>query len=248
MAITDSLKSLFDRASSLSGVSASYYNRLAGIESSYNPNAQNPNSSAGGLFQFIDSTWSNVGSGSKFGTGNNVADAIASFTKDNFSGLSRALGRSPTQGELYLAHQQGLGGATKLLSNPSALATSVVGYDAVINNGGNPGMTAGQFASLWTGKFDDSPAASGLGASSGSGFMNFAAGNTYTDPNTGETYGEGNGWFSWIGDYFVRGTIIVLGFIFVAVGLAMFKPALVVNALPAGRVANAVKGAAALAK
>jgi hypothetical protein len=49
---------------------------------------------------------------------------------------------------------------------------------------------------------------------------------------------------SGLADYFVRGAVIILGFIFVAVGLAMFKPAIVVNALPAGRVASGVKGAA----
>ncbi|QOP65352.1 tape measure protein [Gordonia phage Diabla] len=39
-------------------------NQLIGHESSWNPNAQNPSSTAYGLFQFLDSTWASVG-GSK---------------------------------------------------------------------------------------------------------------------------------------------------------------------------------------
>lgn len=39
-------------------------NQLIGHESSWNPNAQNPSSTAYGLFQFLDSTWAGVG-GSK---------------------------------------------------------------------------------------------------------------------------------------------------------------------------------------
>lgn len=37
-----------------------------------------------------------------------------------------------------------------------------------------------------------------------------------------------------IGDYFLRFVIVVLGFIFVAVGLNMFKPGLVPNPIPRG--------------
>jgi hypothetical protein len=53
---------------------------------------------------------------------------------------------------LYLAHQQGGGGASALLSNPNAPASAIVGDAAVNLNGGAPGMTAGQFADQWTGK------------------------------------------------------------------------------------------------
>ncbi len=64
------------------------------------------------------------------------------------------LGRPVTGGELYLAHQQGPGGAAKLLSNPNALAVDIVGAKAVKLNGGNEKMTAGEFANIWISKFN----------------------------------------------------------------------------------------------
>jgi hypothetical protein len=126
---------------------------IAQIESSLNPNARNPRSSAGGLFQFIDSTAQRYGLTNKFDAAAS-ADAGARLAADNGSAIARALGRPATPGELYLAHQQGAGGALKLLRNPDAPAAAVVGEKAFSLNGGVPGMTAGQFAQKWTSKLD----------------------------------------------------------------------------------------------
>lgn len=133
------------------GLPQGYLQEVAQIESGMDPSAQNPKSSAGGLFQFIDSTAKQYGLTDKMDP---VAatDAAARLAADNAKALRAALGREPTKGELYLAHQQGAGGAIALLSNPNALATSVVGADAVNLNGGNSTMTAGDFAQKWTGK------------------------------------------------------------------------------------------------
>jgi hypothetical protein len=131
-----------------------YLGRLAQIESGGNANAKNPNSSAEGLFQITDATWKAYGGGpdrTNVAEQRRIAEAIAA---DAAKELTPVLGRPPTQGELYLAHQQGIGGAKKLLSNPNALAVDVVGYKEVVNNGGAPGMTAGQFAQKWIGKFE----------------------------------------------------------------------------------------------
>lgn len=133
-----------------------YLSRTAQIESGGNPNAQNPNSSAGGMFQFIDSTAQQYGLTDKTDP-RASAQAAARLAADNAAHLRKALGREPTAAELYLAHQQGAGGAAKLLSNPNASATSIVGGDAVSLNGGNPNMTAGEFSNLWTGKFGGQP-------------------------------------------------------------------------------------------
>lgn len=131
---------------------AGYLERTYQIESGGNPRAQNPNSSAGGGFQFIDSTAKAYGLTDKFDLGASAA-AAARLAADNKAQLTQALGREPTAGELYLAHQQGGGGAAKLLANPNARAVDIVGADAVRLNAGNENMTAGEFAGKWVNKF-----------------------------------------------------------------------------------------------
>lgn len=134
------------------GLPAGYLDRTYQIESAGNPNAQNPKSSAGGGFQFIDSTARQYGLTDKTDLAAS-ADAAARLARDNAAQLRGVLGREPTAAELYLAHQQGGGGASALLANPNAPAVDIVGADAVRLNGGNANMTAGEFANLWLGKF-----------------------------------------------------------------------------------------------
>lgn len=150
------------------GLPAGYLARTAKIESSGNPNAKNPNSSAEGLFQFINSTGRAYGLNSSADKRDPVMASLAAaqLAGENQDYLRDRLGREPTAGELYLAHQQGAGGAASLLANPSAPAASVVGSAAARLNGG-AGQTAGQLASRWTSKFGD-PAGSTL---SGVGMM-----------------------------------------------------------------------------
>ena len=76
---------------------AGYLSRTAYIESRYNPNAQNPNSSAGGLFQFIDGTAKQYGLSDKFNPAA-ATDAAARLAADNSAYLSNRLGRQPTAG------------------------------------------------------------------------------------------------------------------------------------------------------
>lgn len=127
------------------GLPSGYLRRTAQIESGLNPRAQNPRSSAGGLFQFIDSTARQYGLSDRFDP---VAatDAAARLARDNAAYLRRHLGREPTAAELYMAHQQGADGAVQLLRNSDTSATSLVGSDAVTLNSGSSGMTGGQFA------------------------------------------------------------------------------------------------------
>jgi hypothetical protein len=137
-----------------------YFAKLAQVESGGNPLARNPNSSAKGMFQFVDSTAKQYGITAPFGTpeyAKQEIEAVQKFTMDNKAQLAKALGREPTQGELYLAHQQGAGGAAKILTNPSARAIDLVGNEAITLNAGDPNMTAGEFAQQWTGKFGDAP-------------------------------------------------------------------------------------------
>lgn len=128
--------------------------RVAHIESRFDPNAVNGGSRATGLFQFIPSTWKSYGQGQSASDPAANADAAMRFTVANRDQLRRSLGREPTEGELYLAHQQGAGGAAKLLAAPNVRAVDVVGERAVLGNGGTLDMTAGQFAQKWIRKVD----------------------------------------------------------------------------------------------
>ena len=134
------------------GLPAGYLRRTAEIESGLNPNAKNPRSSAKGLFQFIDSTARAYGVDPL--DPESATIGAAELAADNARYLRRKLGREPTAGELYLAHQQGAAGAARLLANPNAMAADVVGTKAVTLNAGRDDITAGEFAGLWTNKFD----------------------------------------------------------------------------------------------
>ncbi|HEV8035819.1 transglycosylase SLT domain-containing protein [Yoonia sp.] len=143
----------FDQYESQYGLPGGYLYRTAQIESSLNPNAQNPRSSAGGLFQFINSTAQAYGLTNRFDPVQ-ATDAASRLAQDNARHLRSVLGREPTAAELYLAHQQGAGGAARLLRNPNGRAVDTVGSAQVRLNGGNDNMTNQQFANLWLNKFN----------------------------------------------------------------------------------------------
>lgn len=153
-AMDPGLRDAISSVATARGIDPAYMTRLAMVESGGNPNAASPLSSAKGPFQFINSTAQQYGLTNPNDPAAS-ADAAARLTLDNKAALTQALGRDPTPGELYLAHQQGAGGAAKLLANPNAPVESIIGQQAAANNGAAPGMTAGQFASKWTGKFSD---------------------------------------------------------------------------------------------
>ncbi len=147
-------------AAQKTGTGFDYLLRTARRESSLQPTAQAPTSSARGLYQFIDSTWLTMvrEEGRNLGLGRfaeqigrdssgrpTVADSATrqqilalrddpavsalmagAFTNRNAAELRSATGRDPTEGELYMAHFLGSGGAARLINanqtNPQASA------------------------------------------------------------------------------------------------------------------------------
>jgi hypothetical protein len=131
------------------GIDPEYLRKTAWIESKGNPQARNAGSGASGVFQFIPSTWKQYGNGGDPFDPQANADAMGRFTADNVKTFSNAMGRAPTPSELYMMHQQGAGGALKLLKNPDATVASLGLGNAVSSNGGRPDMTAKDFVSQW---------------------------------------------------------------------------------------------------
>ena len=152
--IGDALGLDFSTLEAENGLPAGFLERTAFLESGGNPRAKNPDSSAGGLFQQIDDNARAYGVKDRFDPVQST-DGAVDFAVDNMRILTAALGREPTAAELYLAHQQGGEGARRLLVNPNAKAVDVVGADAVRLNRGDVNMTAGEFASLWLDKFNN---------------------------------------------------------------------------------------------
>jgi hypothetical protein len=160
---SDSVKSAIHTAAVNNKVDEFALAQMCAVETGgrFNANAQNPDSSAGGLFQFIDSTWNSYGGGNKYDPVLN-ADRGAKYFATNRDALHKTLGRAPTTSEVYLAHNQGLGGAKSILKlkesgNGNSKVTHIkatrrrtadqqLAYVMKINN--IPSNTADSFA-LW---------------------------------------------------------------------------------------------------
>ena len=142
----EDVKKAIKEASKKSGVSEDILVKIAKIESNFNPNARAKTSTAGGLFQFLDSTWATMmkGYASSYGlTGNESKfDPLASaymgaqYVKDNMAGLSKV--KSDVNAtDVYMAHFMGLGGARSFLKamqeNPTASGAQLFPSQAKAN-------------------------------------------------------------------------------------------------------------------
>ena len=135
------------------GVNTDTLERTARLENaSGDPNAVS-STGARGYLQWTGSTAKQYGVTP--GDAASEADGGARFQIDNRLALANALGRAPTEAEVYLAHQQGAEGAAKLILHPDLPAAVALGNaNAIAVNGGTPGMTAAAFVQKWTDKFN----------------------------------------------------------------------------------------------
>jgi len=148
---TDSVRGAIQSAAQKIGVPFEHLLTMAWIESRGDPKAYNKGSGASGLFQFIPSTWrayaSKLGLSDPFDPYQNSI-AGASFLKENMGGLSKA-GIEPSIGNLYLAHQQGLGGI-KSIYNAAKSGTDVSAkIRKNMDSNAGQGLSPSQFVSMW---------------------------------------------------------------------------------------------------
>lgn len=133
----------------VSSMSGNLADRIVGVESGGNANAKNPNSSATGLGQFIESTWlrmfkqyfpdraSGLSDQMILELRKNAAisrDMVGLYMQENAKIFQQA-GVAITDANLYLAHFLGPGGATKLLKAPTGTPVAdVLGQDQIQAN------------------------------------------------------------------------------------------------------------------
>ena len=145
---------------------------IVGVESGGNPNAQNPNSSAMGLGQFLSSTWLDTLSRERpdLVAGKSRDEILAlradpelsrqmteAYANQNGQILSKA-GVEANPGNTYLAHFAGPQGAVKVLSSdPAAPVESILGPQAVAANSFLRGMTAGDLQAWAARKMGGAP-------------------------------------------------------------------------------------------
>jgi hypothetical protein len=151
------VKSIINSASQRAGIDSTLMQVMAAKESSFNPKAKAPTSSATGLYQFLDGTWrggiNDKGQkytgviqqyGKKYGLDLSNASRLdpehstlmaAEYLKSNIKQI-KGVKPNPNITDAYLTHFLGPGGAKKLLSaNPDDPASKHFDNDVISANG-----------------------------------------------------------------------------------------------------------------
>jgi len=127
---------------------------IARAESGFDPNAKAKSSTAAGLFQILNNTWSgNKGApGKQFDPDENIRVGTDIISK-NVQSLKGFLGRDPSPKEVYAAHYFGATGAQKFLTAaPDTPAKQLFSEKVLAANPNLQGKTAGQVLAQLEGK------------------------------------------------------------------------------------------------
>lgn len=127
---------LLQAVAEMVGVDPKLLATMCAVESDFKISAKAGTSSAGGLFQFIDSTWQAMLDkyGRKYGIAPGTrkndprANSLlgAEYIRENYEYLAKSIGRKPNANDLYMAHFLGPGGARQVLTGqPDAIAASL---------------------------------------------------------------------------------------------------------------------------
>ena len=144
------------------GVNPSDALTIAHLESggNFSASAQNPDSSANGILQVINSSWKRLGGGNRNDIGEQIRVGLLHIKEAN-SYIAKKIGREPVAYEQYLGHLLGPGGAVKVLqADPNAKLIDIVRkFDSknandIVNNNNMTGLTVGQAISKWEQKWN----------------------------------------------------------------------------------------------
>ena len=127
---------LLQAVAEMVGVDPKLLATMCAVESDFRISAKAGTSSAGGLFQFIDSTWQAMLDkyGRKYGIAPGTrkndprANSLlgAEYIRENYEYLAKSIGRKPNANDIYMAHFLGPGGARQVLTgHPDAIAASL---------------------------------------------------------------------------------------------------------------------------
>lgn len=129
------------------GLPDGYLARTRAVESANGTNLQNPNSSAKGPFQFIDSTAKAVGLKDPMDPYAS-ATAAADLAQANAKIFQQRTGQAPTGADLYGMHQQGPGGYLTLTQGGRT-------SDAAMNLNGGAGLSPSQMVAKIHGLYNN---------------------------------------------------------------------------------------------
>ena len=137
-----------------------YLRGMSWVESQYGSQHDRPGSQYKGMFQMGQHERQQYGVKNP-ADWRQSAEGAARLGAANKTQLESSLGRPVTGQELYIAHQQGQGGARSLLSHPNAPAGSAVNPKFIRSNHGNPNAPASQFTQKFAERYNQAPGGNG---------------------------------------------------------------------------------------